>query len=171
MGFTLAVSVVIAEVPPIFKVAPLPWVSPPEPLKAVFTVSVVLLVRVTPVTVTLGMEIAVVPPIARLFVSKVCTPVPAVKVVPLWVIPPRKDTASLAVLFHTPPGLMVTSPVNIFVPVVEEIVTTPVMLVAPETVVVTAPKVSVPVVTVNVPPMVVVPRKETPPDVLLMAIL
>jgi hypothetical protein len=85
---TLASSETMVEVPPIFKVAPLPWVSPPVPPKAVFTVSVVLLVRVTPVTVTLGMEIAVVPPRAWLFVSKVYTPVPAVKVVPLWVIPP-----------------------------------------------------------------------------------
>ena len=74
LGLTLAVRVVMAEVPPIFKIAPLPWVSPPVPLKAVPTVRVVLFVRVTPVTVTLGIDIAVVPPIAWLFVSKVCTP-------------------------------------------------------------------------------------------------
>ena len=83
LELTVAVRVVMVEVLPMFKTAPLPWVSPPVPLKAVATVKVVLLVRVTPVTVTLGIEIAVVPPIAWLFVLKVYTPDPAVKVVPL----------------------------------------------------------------------------------------
>ena len=51
----------MVEVPPMFNTALLPWVSPPVPIKAVATVKVVLLVRVTPVTVMLGIEIAVVP--------------------------------------------------------------------------------------------------------------
>lgn len=120
-----------------FKIAPLPWVRPPVPIKAVSTVKVVLLVRVIPVTVTLGIEIAVAPPIAWSFVLKVCTPVPAVKVAPLWVIPPRKVTASFAELSHVPPASIVTSPTKIFVPVSEVMFTVPSIVVGPVTVDVT----------------------------------
>ena len=49
-----------------FSVPVAPLVNPPLPANAVPTVSVPLLVSVTPVTVTLGMEIAFVPPIAWL---------------------------------------------------------------------------------------------------------
>ena len=133
---TVAVRVVMPEVPPMFKTAPLPWVSPPPvPLKAVATVKVVLLVRVTPVTVTLGIEIAVVPPIAWLFVLKVYTPDPAVKVVPLWVIPPRNVTAKSPELFHVPPALIVTSPVkSCGIPIFIEKVSVPLFEVVPLTV-------------------------------------
>jgi hypothetical protein len=127
----------MAEVPPMFKTALLPCVSPPVPLKAVPTVKIVLLVRVTPVTVILEMEIAVVPPISWLFVANVCTPVPAVKVAPLWVIPPRKVTASFAELSHVPPASIVTSPTKIFVPVSEVMFTVPSIVVGPVTVDVT----------------------------------
>ena len=54
-------------------------------MSAVVTVRVLLLVSVTPVTVTLGMEKVPVRDCA--FVLNVCTPVPAVNV-PLLVIPP-----------------------------------------------------------------------------------
>ena len=66
----VAVSVVIAKVPPRFRVPVAPFVNPPVPANAVPTVNVPLLVRVTPVTVTLGMERAVEPPIACAFVVK-----------------------------------------------------------------------------------------------------
>ena len=52
-----AVRVVMPEVPPTFKVALLAWVRPPVPLRSVPTVNELLLVTVTPVTVTLGIEI------------------------------------------------------------------------------------------------------------------
>ena len=50
----LAVSVVIPEVPPIFNIELAACVNPPVPLNAVLTVNVLLFVKVTPVTVTLG---------------------------------------------------------------------------------------------------------------------
>jgi len=49
------VSVVMEQVPPIFKVRVALLVSPPVPVSAVATVKLPLLVSVTPVTVTLGM--------------------------------------------------------------------------------------------------------------------
>ncbi len=146
-----AVRVVMVEVPPMFNTAPLPWVSPPVPVKAVATVKVVLLVRVTPVTVMLGIEIAVVPPIDWLFVSKVCTPDPAVKVVPLWVIPPRNVTAAPAELFQMPPELIVTKPTNTFAPVPPVIPKVPVMFVVPFAVKARVLVLSVPDVMVRVP--------------------
>src|SRR4030042_5644543 len=107
-------------------------VKPPVPANAVVTVSVLLLVSVTPVTVTLGMEN--VPVRACAFVLNVCTPVPALKV-PLLVIPPWKVTAEFAVvLAQVPPALIVTRPVKVFVPVAEDMVRLP--LVPPPTVVV-----------------------------------
>jgi len=144
-------------------------VSPPVPAKAVVTVKLPLLVNVTAVTVILGMVMALVPPMAWLLVPKVCTPVPAVKVEPSWVRPPLKVTSSL--LFQVPPGLIVTNPTKVLVPVVEVMVNVSLTEVAPFTRRVTAPTVRVPVVTVSVPPMVVFPRKLTPPAVLAMTML
>lgn len=107
-------------------------VSPPVPANAVATVNVPLFVRVTAVTVTLGIEN--VPVNACGFVSKVCIPVPALKV-PLFVIPPLNVTGEFAaVLVHVPPEAIVTRPVKILVPVAEVIVRFP--LVPPPTVVV-----------------------------------
>ena len=60
-------------------------VNPPVPAKAVVTVKVPLLVKVTPVTVTDGIEN--VPISACELVSKVWMPLPTVNV-PLLVIPP-----------------------------------------------------------------------------------
>jgi hypothetical protein len=51
----VAVNVVIVEVPPRFSVALEACVNPPVPFKLVPTVNVLLFVRVTPVTVTVGM--------------------------------------------------------------------------------------------------------------------
>jgi hypothetical protein len=51
-----AVRVVMPEVPPRFSVEFIPCVNPPVPASAVPTVNVPLLVRVMPVTVTLGIE-------------------------------------------------------------------------------------------------------------------
>ena len=82
----VAVRVVMPEVPLILRIALVPWVNPPVPERAVVTVKplleVTLLVRVTVGTVTLPMVRAL-PPMAWAFVSKVYTPLPAVKVVPL----------------------------------------------------------------------------------------
>ena len=97
-------------------------VNPPVPAKAVVTVSVPLLVKVTPVTVTLGIEKF--PVSAWELVSKVCTPVPAVKV-PLLVIPPRKVIGELLELFQVPPAATVTRPVKVLAPVAEEMVKFP----------------------------------------------
>ena len=127
----VAVNVVIPDVPPMFSVPVAALVNPPVPDSAVPTVRVPLLVSVTPVTVTFGIEN--VPLSAWLLVSKVCTPVPALKL-PLLVIPPRKLTAELIVSFQVAPEFTVTKPLKLFVPAVEEKVRLP--LVPPPTVVV-----------------------------------
>ena len=90
----LAVRVEIPRTPVKFILSvPVPaLVNPPVPAKAVVTVSVPLLVRVTPVTVTDGIE--KVPLSACELVSKVCTPVPALKLL-LLIIPPLKVIAEL----------------------------------------------------------------------------
>ena len=113
----------IVKDPPIFKVALAAWVKVPVPVNAVLTFNVLLLVNVTPVTVTLGMVNVLVS--AWLLVLKVCTPLPAVKV-PLLVIPPWKITGESPELFQVPPELMETSPVNVLVPVAEDITRLPV---------------------------------------------
>src|SRR5947209_5703842 len=89
----VAVNVVMPDVPPMLSVALPACVTPPDPERAVPTVNVLLLVTVTPVTVTLG--IVNVPFRFWALVSKVCTPVPALNV-PLLVIPPLKVTGELA---------------------------------------------------------------------------
>src|ERR1044072_7100706 len=123
------------DVPPIFNVALAACVRPPDPERAVATVNVLLLVKVTPVTVILGMEN--VPLSCWELLSKVCTPVPAVNV-PLLVIPPLNVTFELPLLFQVPPAFTVTNPVNIFVPAVALMVKLPLvpppMVVVPETV-------------------------------------
>ena len=98
--------------------------------------------------------------------SNVCTPVPAVKV-PLLVMPPRNETASLAELFQLPFAFTVTRPLKVLVPVVDEMVKVP--LVPPPTVVVPVTETflvevsSVPEVTVRFPPTVVLPPRVTVP--------
>lgn len=129
----VAFNVVMPDVPPMFSVAPTACVSAPVPLKAVPTVRLLLLVRVTapPVTVTLG--IVRFPVKACEFVSNVCTPVPALKV-PLFVMPPRNVTAEFAAVFvHVAPDAIVTRPVKVRV-LLAVIVRAP--LVPPPTVVV-----------------------------------
>ena len=76
---------VIPEVPPRFNTAPEACARVPVPVRSVPAVSVLLFVRVIPVTVTLGMES--VPVNAWAATLKVCMPVPALNV-PLLVIPP-----------------------------------------------------------------------------------
>ena len=123
MPLLVAVSVVMPEVPPILSVALAAWVKPPVPKSAVPTVKVLLLVKVTPVTVTFG--IVNVPVSCCALVSKVYTPVPALKV-PLLVMPPRKVTGEFAaVLFQKLPALRVTSPMKVLAPVAEEMVRVP----------------------------------------------
>ena len=150
-----------------FKTAPLPWVSPPAPLKAVATVRVPVLVYV-PVTVVFGMERPLAPLIVFAVPLKVITPVVDVNVPSFCRFP--EIVAAKVVLLQVPPLLTITSP-NVFAPVALVIDSVPEMVVVPVTVIVIAPKVSVPVLTVNVPSIVVVLEKETPPEVLLMLIL
>jgi len=181
LPLSVAVRVVMVEVPLIFRVALAACVSPPVPMSAVDTVRELLLVRMIPrpVTVTLGMEN--VPVRACEFVSKVCIPLPAVKA-GLLVIPPRKVIAELPELFQVPPVLTVTNPVKILVPVEEDTVRLPLvpapMVVVPVTVkakpaavkVVPSPMLRLPVIArpttmvafavplrVRLPPIVVVP--------------
>ena len=65
----VAVSVVIREVPPMFKVPVAALANPPDPSRAVATVRVLLFVSVIPVTVIFGIE--KVPVSAWAFVLKV----------------------------------------------------------------------------------------------------
>jgi hypothetical protein len=119
----VAVNVVMADVPPIFRMALAAWVKLPDPESAVLTVKVLLLVTVIPVTVTFAIVNR--PLSCCALVSKVCTPVPALKA-PLLVMPPLKVTGELAeVLVQAPPALMVTGPVNILVPVAEVMFSAP----------------------------------------------
>ena len=157
----------MVEVTPMFKTAPLPWVSPPAPLKVVATVRVPLLVYV-PVTLMFGMERPLAPLIVFAVPLKVIAPVVDVNVPSFCRLP--EIVAAMVVLLQAPPLLTVTSP-NVFVPVELVIDSVPEMVVVPATVIADAPKVSVPVLTVNVPSIVVAPEKETPPEVLLMVIL
>jgi len=76
-GLTVAVRVVIPEVPPMVSVAPEPWVNPPEPERAVPTVSELLLVYV-PEKVAEGIDN--VPDKVWVVPENVCTPVLAVYV-------------------------------------------------------------------------------------------
>ena len=96
-------------------------------------------------------------------------PVPAVKVVPLWVIPPRKVIAALAALFHVPPALMVTKLTNTFAPVALVIPRVPVMSVLPFAVMALAPVLSVPAVRVRLPfTVVAAPSVAICPDLLIV---
>ena len=51
LELTLALNVLTLAVPAIFKVEPLPWVKVPVPVSEVEAVTVLLLVKVVPVTV------------------------------------------------------------------------------------------------------------------------
>ena len=91
------------------------------------------MVKVTPVTVTLGIESV---PISAwlLVVVNEYAPEPAANA-PLLVIPPLNSTGEFAeVLVQVPLALIVTKPVNSFAPVAEDMVRLP--LVPPPTVVV-----------------------------------
>ena len=106
----------------IFSVPVAALVNPPVPARAVATVNMPLFVNVTVVTVTLGIDN--VPASACAFVSKVWTPLPAVKVA-LLVIPPLKVMAELPELFQMPLALIVTKPVKVLAPVAEDMVKVP----------------------------------------------
>ena len=131
MGLAVAVKIVIADVPPIFKTALPAWVSPPVPVSAVATVSVLLFVNAIAVTVRFGMK--KVPVSACALVVKEYSPAPAVNV-PLLVIPRLNCIAEPIELVQVAPIAMVTSPVNNLAPVTDETVKLP--LVAPPIVVV-----------------------------------
>lgn len=122
-----------------------------------------LLIRVTPVTVTDGIMNAPVRTCA--LVLKVCTPLPAVNV-PLLVIPPWNVTAELPELFHVDVDATVTRPVNVLVPVEEVMINDAAPAdptwVAPPTENVTAPtETEVPFPTVSIPAKDVFPETVT----------
>ena len=122
MLLAVAVSVDIAEVPPKLSVELAACVNPPPPDSAVPRVSVPLLVYV-PVTVTEG--IVNVPLIVLPAPLKVYTPVPALNVPELDILPGKVNATFAAVLFHVAPALTVTSPLKAFVPVAEDMVNIP----------------------------------------------
>src|ERR1044072_1801858 len=107
-----------------------PLVRVEDPVRAVPTVRVPLFC-VVPLMAKLG--ILIVPVIVFELPLIVYTPEPAVKV---WLLArlPARAMSSLPELFQVPLALTVTLPVNVFVPVLEEIVRVPVIEVAPETV-------------------------------------
>lgn len=129
------------EAPPKFKVPVAPLVNVLAPASVVETVSVPLLV-VVPLMVKDGIEITFVPLIVLAVPLKVCTPVPPVNVPLFCKLPPNANTAA-AVSFQVPPLFTVTSPVKVFVPTALLNVIVPLKEVAPETVRVKAPTVSV----------------------------
>lgn len=65
----IAFKVETDDVPPIVRLEPADWIKSPVPLRAVLTVTLLLLISVTPVTVRLGM--ASVPVNDCVLVSKV----------------------------------------------------------------------------------------------------
>lgn len=112
------------------------FVKLPVPLNRVPTVNVPLLVTVIPVIVVFGIDN--VPLRACALLVKVYAPVPDVNVPLLFVTPPLILIASLIELSQVAPEFRVTSPVNVFVPAVEEKVNLPLVpapiLVVPVTV-------------------------------------
>jgi len=116
---TEAVSVVIPTAPVklIFSVPVAALVRPPLPARVVDTVNELLLVSVTPVTVTLG--IVNVPISACELILKVCTPVLAVNV-PLLVIPLLNVGVTAALSVQLELVLIVTSPVKVLAGFVAE---------------------------------------------------
>ena len=154
----------IAPAKSILSIALAFWDRVPVPAKAVVivrpVVDVMALLSVTPVTVILGMVMAL-PLIDWGLVSKVYTPVPAAKALALLLVrPPLKVMAELPELFHVPPALMVTNPVYIFNPVADEWVRVPVMLVVPVTVMALAPTSNVPELIVRALPTVRAPLND-----------
>jgi len=129
----LLVRVVTEQVPPRFSVPDELLLNVPVPARAVLAVNVPLFVNTMVVTVTLGIVVVVLPPTACALVENVCTPVLAVNVVALFVMPLAKVIAAAAVSFHTAPLFSVTAPVNVLAPVALLKVMVPVMLVVPET--------------------------------------
>ena len=61
LGLAVAVRVDTSAVPPILKVEPLPWVKVPVPVSEVVTVRVLLLVKLTPVTVRVPAALTIPP--------------------------------------------------------------------------------------------------------------
>jgi len=103
--------------------------------------------------VTLGIEN--VPLIVLLLPLKVWTPVPALNVPELEILPGNVSAAFAAVLFQIPPPFTVTSPLKALAPVAEDMVRVPVTLVVPLTVSANPAAVKVvPVPTLRPPPIV-----------------
>lgn len=172
----VALSVLIVEMPPISRSAFAACVSVPVPVKALPTASELLLVRLTPVTVKLGM--AKVPVRVWAFESNVCTPDPEMNV-PLLTILPWKVTGEFPELFHVAPDAIVTRPLNVLSPTALLTIKDP--LVPPPTVVDPTTDSGLPVTVKDVPlpitrfrPMVSGPTVEVedvPPRVRSLAIV
>src|SRR5688572_24557530 len=95
------------------------WLKVPGPLSDVPILSVLLLVRVIPDTTTLGIEND---PVSDCGLAlNVWIPDPALNVL-LLVMPPPNVTSAFALLFHVAPAAMVTRPVNVLMPVAEDII-------------------------------------------------
>ena len=119
------VNVANEDVPLILSVPVPALVNPPVPASAVETVRELLLVS-TAGEVTVKLGILNVPVSAWVDVAvKDWTPDPALNAGTL-VIPPLYSTAEFPELFQMPPVLIVTSPVNSFAPVAEEMIRLPV---------------------------------------------
>src|ERR1035437_10174025 len=96
----------------------------------IVTVPELLLIRVVLAAgVTLPPKVILTVPSNDWFAENAAAPVPLLNVVPLIVIPPAKLVAGFtAERSQTPPGLMVTAPVNVLVPVAAvTVLTVPVM--------------------------------------------
>ena len=191
----------LAELAPILRMAPAPWVKVLEPASAVETVNpTVLLFVVVPLMVKDGIAVIVDPLIVFPVPEKVWVPVPAVKVVALFVKLPANAMVGLLLSFQTAPLFRVTSVVNVFVPVelvkfivpvmdVTPVFTVrvifPILRVDPEFIVRPAQVAFAPIVTEfapvvaittssveagGVPPTQVEPVAHVPPDVVLVRV-
>ena len=109
-----AVSIVMVEVPPIFRMLVAPCVNVPAPVNAVVTVNVLLFVNV-PVTATFGIEVVVAPLSIFEAPVKVWVPVPLVNEVALFVKLPCILKVQLLLLVQLVPEFRVTSPFNVIV--------------------------------------------------------
>lgn len=162
--------VLITLAPPALRVAfvSLTKVEPPtEPVMLPLVVTVALFVSVFVPDTAMILKL-------KLFPRKVCEFVPNVHVptvpalnVPLFVIPPRNEFPSPIGLAQLPPGLIVTKPTKVFVPVVDKVsVNLPLIEVVPFTVIVRPVMARTPDEMVN-PPLIV----EFPPKVATCVVL
>ena len=126
---------------------------PPVTDETKLTRPVLLLVNVAPLAiVTAPPNDMMDEPARSCEVLKVVVPAPLVNVAPFIVIPPPNTDAVLnAERSNDPPGLIVTSPVNVLVPVPEVTARAPSIVVVPANVIATPPRDSVPEGTSRLP--------------------